>query len=165
MNYYKEPNPYKGQIIEYQGQLYYRIDEKHFFKISEGNKILAGEFAQEIDVEDYVIKDNIEVTFEPSPSSELLSVIWYDIPKREKDKLKSYNNYPNYTEKENGIIEYRLKKFDKKDLCSWFIKEDIDEEATIYETVFNKYIPLQIDDDYYHMYNVKENRLETRFIV
>ena len=75
---------------------------------------MAGEFAQEIDTEDCVTVNNIKVTFEPSPSSELLGAIWYDIPKKEKDKLKSYNNYSNYTERESSIIEYRLKKFGKK---------------------------------------------------
>ncbi len=102
----KELNPYKGQIIEYQGQLYYRIDKKHFFKISDGNKVLAGEFAQEIEFKDYIIKNNIKVTFELSPESLALSGIYDGLFSKTRKKLKSKGNYPNYTELENAVMEY-----------------------------------------------------------
>lgn len=103
---HKEPNPYKGQIIEHQGQLYYRIDKEHFFKISKNNKILAGEFAQEIDFKNYIIKNNIEVTFEPSPEYRILGAIYDGLSSKNRKKLKSKGNYPNYTELENAVMEY-----------------------------------------------------------
>lgn len=164
MNYHKEPNPYKGQIIEYQDQLYYRIDEKHFFKITEDNKIMAGEFAQGIDLKDYVIKDDIEVIFEPSPKSLVLNVIYNDcLSSKNRKKLKSKGNYPNYTELENVVMEYV--KESKRECYVYFLKKWLEEDATIYETRSDKYIPLQVDGEYLYIYSFKKNRLETRYII
>lgn len=161
----KEPNPYKGQIIEHQGQLYYRIDEIHYFKISEGNKILAGQFAQEIEFKDYIIKGNIEINFEPSPESRALSGIYGGLLPKNRKKLKCKGNYPNYTELENAIMEYVKENKKEYQLYAWFLKEWLEEDATSYETAFDKYIPLKIDGDYFHVYSAKKNRLETHYIV
>lgn len=162
---YKEPNPYKGQIIEYKGQLYYRIDEKHFFKISKDNKILAGEFAQEIDSENYIIKNNIEVTFEPSPESLILSAIYDDLSSKNRKKLKSKGNYPNYTELENAVMEYIKESKREYHPYLLLLKKWLEEDVTIYVTTFDKYIPLQIDGEYLHIYSFKKNRLGTRYII
>lgn len=161
----KAPNPYKGQIIEYQNQLYYRIDEKHFFKISDGNKVLAGEFAREIDVKDYTTKDNIEVIFEFSPESLILSGIYDGLSSKNRKKLKSKGNYPNYTKLENAVIEYIKESKRECQPYIYFLKKWLEEDATMYITTFDKYIPLQIDGDYFHVYSVKKNRLETHYIL
>lgn len=161
----KELNPYKGQIIEHQGQLYYRIDEEHFFKISEGNKVLAGEFAQKIDFKDCIIKNNIEVIFEPSPESLILSAIYDDLSSKNRKKLKSKGNYPNYTELENAVMEYTKESKREFHPYLFLFKKWLEEDVTMYVTTFDKYIPLQIDGNYLHIYSVKKNRLGTRYII